>query len=88
MTCCTKQPSSCRFSSDSCDCCVQDVIQQCPAVYNHQHRHHTDACTCVHPIIICACSSCSSSSSEGGQAPCHHGHPSSPTPPNAEKPTE
>ena len=81
MTCCTKQPASCRFVSESCNCCtcIPDVMQPCPSA--HHYPHHSVGCSCVHPVMICSCCACKTAD-EGEEPSCHHGHPANPPPPS------
>jgi hypothetical protein len=77
MGCGTKIPSSCRITSESCDCCTcnstpiaQNICEPCSCSSHHSpHRH--EGCSCVHPVIICACVSCTAIEKEGA---CHGHH--------------
>lgn len=80
MTCCTKMPSSCRMTTESCDCCtctstpITERICEPPCSYNHHPLpHHHEGCSCVHPVIICACNSCNPNDKEQ-EGTCHGHH--------------
>ena len=80
MTCCTKTPSSCRISSESCDCCTctstpitQNICEPCSShIIPHHHPHRHEGCSCVHPVIICACGSCTTVTDKEGTCHGHH----------------
>ena len=87
MTCCSNIPASCRFSAVSCNCCsckpsIELLEASCDAcrtpVVPNPRAHHHEACSCIHPIMICACQTCSNIEDEAKKTTngnsCHGHH--------------